>query len=624
MITAINRKMSTVKFTLVTLFVLLTTIIGMGQNPSFTVRVPAQVVEGDKFTITFRVSNAQAQLSRSNAPQLKNCTLVYGPGVSTMESYSYINGKMESSVTRDYTFTYRADKAGSITVPSLSIKEEGKTLSTNKATITILPPGKNQRRQQQPAYQDEDDDYGYGRPNAEANISANDIAVTVTMSKNHVYENEAVIASIRVYTKHDITSFRATTLPSFDGFLSEELPINEQPHLERFRGDNYYTVLVKKCLLYPQKSGKLTINSGRYDITLQTYEVVSNGFFATHRPVTKNITTNSNQVTVAVSPLPEPRPAGFNGAVGTSFKLTEKLEPSLLRTNEAATYTLSVTGTGNIKYLTAPDLDFGSNVEEYDPETTTDTKFNGTDLTGSFTATYTFVPQVEGTLHMEETPFVYFNPSTGEYVTLQIPALNNKIVKGSATASTAVGTSEAKTMDDIRYINSLADSTLQKEHHRIFNTLIYFLCYFFVILALVAAAIIYRRHLRLSADVIGRKTARANNVATKRLKAARTFLNAHNIDKFHEALSAAIWGYLSDRLAIPASALTRDNVSEKMADAGYDSNLINDAIRVLDDCEMARFTPDGGDANSAELYDNAARVINDIDSFKAPKKAPKE
>lgn len=621
MTTVNSRMMSPLRFTLATLLVLLATATGLAQQASFTARVPAQVVEGDKFTITFRVSNAQAQLSRGNAPQLKNCTLVYGPGVSTMESYSMINGKTESNVIRDYTFTYHADKAGTVTVPSISIKDGGKTLSTNKATITILPPGKNQRRQQQPAYMDEDDDPGYSRPGAAANISPNDIAVTVTMSKNHVYENEAVIASIRVYTKHDITSFRATSLPSFDGFLSEELPINEQPHLERFRGDNYYTVLVKKCLLYPQKSGKLTINSGRYDVTLQTYELVSNGFFATQRPVTKNVTTNSNQVTVAVSPLPEPRPQGFNGAVGTSFSLNGKLEPNLLRTNEAATYTLTVNGTGNIKYLTAPDLDFGSNVEEYDPETTTDTKFNGSDLTGSFTATYTFVPQTEGTLHMDETPFVYFNPSTGKYVTLQIPAIDAKILKGAATATAATGTSESKTMDDIRYINPLGDSKLYKEHHRVFNTLLYFLCYIIVILGLVGAAVIYRRHLKLSADITGRKTARANNVANKRLKVARGYLNSHATDKFHEALAAAIWGYLSDKLTIPASALTRDNISEKMADAGFSDDLVAETIRVLDDCEMARFTPDGGDATSAELYDNAARVINDIESFKLPKKA---
>lgn len=626
MTNANSIRMSYLKPVWVAILLVIATITGLAQSPSFSVRAPGQVVEGDNFTVTFRVSNGQSQLSRANAPQIKNCTLIYGPGVSTMESYSYTNGKMESSRIVDYTFTYRADKAGTVTVPTLTIKEGSKSMSSNKVSITILPPGKNQQRRQQPApvFDDDDDEPVHSRPGAAANISANDIAVTVTMSKSHVYENEAVIASIRVYTKHDITSFRATTLPSFDGFLSEELPVNEQPHLERFRGDNYYTVLVKKCLLYPQKSGKLTINSGRYDVTLQTYELVSNGFFATQRPVTKNITTNSNQVTVVVSPLPEPRPMGFNGAVGTNFSLSEKLEPSLLRTNEAATYTLTVKGTGNIKYLSAPDLDFGTNVEEYDPETDTDTKFNGTDLTGTFTATYTFVPQSEGSLHMEQTPFVYFNPATGKYVTLQIPEINQKIVKGSASATTVVGNTESKTMDDIRYINPIDSNSLFKEHNRVFNTLLYFLCYLIVVLALIGAAVIYRRNLKLSADVIGRKTARANNVAGKRLKAAKTYLNNHNTDKFHEALASAIWGYLSDRLAIPASALTRDNISDKMALAGYPENLINDTISVLDDCEMARFTPDGGNANAAELYNAAASVINNIHSFKASKKAIKE
>ncbi|MDO5394935.1 MAG: BatD family protein [Bacteroidales bacterium] len=600
-----------------TLLVFLITLAGSltasAQGASFSVHAPAQVVEGNNFTVTFRVTNANAQISKAQAPQLKGCTLLFGPGVSTMESYSFINGTAQSSVQRDYTFTYRADKAGTVTVPSLSINDNGKTLTSKRASITILPPDRSSRQQQSaPAY----DDY-QGSSGTSPDIKPNDIIVTVSMSKDKVYENEAVIATIRVYTKHDITSFRATTLPSFDGFLSEELPVNEQPHLVHFRGDNYYTVIVKKCLLYPQKAGKLTINSGRYDVTLQTYEIVSNGFFATRRPISKNITTLSNSVNVTVSPLPEPRPAGFNGAVGTAFTAKATLEPSLLRTNEAATYTLTVNGTGNIKYLTIPDIDFGTNVEEYNPESDTDTKFNGSDLTGKFTATYTFIPQHEGVLKLPETPFVYFNPATGKYVTVTIPAIERKILKGSAAPSAAMtGSSEKKDMDDILYIKPLKNETLTAEHHRVLHTLLYVLCYIIVICGLAGAVIVYRRYLKLNADVIGRRTARANSVATKRLKTARTYLNAHNAEKYHEALAAALWGYISDKLRIPASALTRDNISDQMGKAGFGKDLIDRTIKVLDDCEMARFTPDGGDSHSSQLYDETSSLIGQLESFK--------
>lgn len=618
--------MSKLKMTMAVMAVLFTALLGRAQ--SFTLRAPATAVEGEKFTITFRITNANATLSRGNAPHLNGCTLVFGPGVSTMESYSYVNGRTESMVQRDFTFTYQAGKPGKVTVPALTIRDGNRSLSTRPATITIVAAGSGHRHSApaptpMPAPDEDDfDNFGEDRRVAGGDISSNDIAVTVTLSKDHVYENEAVIASIRVYTKHDISSFRATTVPSFDGFLSEELPINEKPHQTNFRGGTYYTVLVKQCLLYPQKAGKLTINSGTYDVTLVTYEVVSNGFFATQRPVSRSFTTNSNSVSVNVSPLPEPRPAGFNGAVGTSFNISTALDPTVVRTNEAATYTLKISGTGNVKYLTAPDLDFGNNVDEYDPETTTDTKFNGSDLTGTFTATYTFVPQVVGKFHMDATPFVYFNPQTGKYVTLEIPPLTTDIVRGSAAPASDKGSKEKKTMDDIRYINPTDEGALSREHPRFFNSFVYVLLYILIIAALITAIIVYRRHVKLSADIVGRRSARANNVASRRLKAARNFLHAHNTEKFHEALASAIWGYLSDKLAIPASALTRDNISEKMTAAGISPELVTRTIGVLDDCEMARFTPDGGNASASELYERAAAAINEIDSFR-PAKAPK-
>lgn len=585
------------------------------QAASFTVRAPGQVVEGSRFTVTFRIVNGESQLSRAQAPQLKNCTLVYGPGVSTMQSSTYANGHVESTVIRDYTFTYHADKAGTTTVPSLTVKEGGRTLTTKKATITILPPDKSssQQRSSAPGYYDDDDDVAVAQP--ETKIGPNDLIVTVDMSKSRVYENEAVIASIRVYTKHDISSFRATTLPSFDGFLSEELPVNEQPHLVHFRGDNYYTVLLKKCLLYPQKSGKLTINSGQYDVTLQTYEIVSNGFFATRRPVQKNITTKSNSVSVNVTPLPEPRPAGFNGAVGTQFAVKNSLEPSLLRTNEAATYTLTVTGTGNIKYLTVPDIDFGAGVEEYEPESTTDTKFNGTDLTGTFTATYTFVPQNVGKLDVAEQTFVYFNPQTSKYVTLKIPAVERNVIKGSSAPAAAVAP-ELKEMNDILYIKSLKGAKFAMEHHRAFHDILYILCYIIVIAGLVGAVIVYRRHLRLSADIQGRKTARANRVANKRLRVARAKMKEHDNEGFYDAIASAMWGYIGDKLGIPSSALTRDNISEKLLTAGVSQELVDQTIKVLDECEMARFTPQHSDSEITSLYDEAEKTISELDAVK--------
>jgi hypothetical protein len=377
--------------------------------------------------------------------------------------------------------------------------------------------------------------------------------------------------------------------------------------------------VLKRCLLYPQKDGTLTINSGRYDVTLETYEEISNGFFITRRPIEQNITTVSNKVSVNVSPLPKPQPADFSGAVG-KFSVSTSLEPQTLRTNEAATFSYVVKGTGNIKYLKTPDLDFGPGVEEYDPESESDAHFTGSDMSGTFTATYTIVPQQVGEFNLAASKFVYFDPEKRQYVSLDIPAYNRRVAKGTATAATAVQqTGIDKSMDDILYIKPLKKGELVDEHIRTFNTSLYWLLYALVAAALITTIVVYRRQLKLNADVAGRRTARANRVANKRLKLARNEMQRHNNDAFYTALSAALWGYISDKLGIPSSALTRDNVSEKLAEAGASEELIEKTINVIDDCEMARFTPEHSDTEVSTMYQNATDVINGLEATKRNK-----
>lgn len=586
-----------------------TTLTMVAQAPSVSVHANSQVVQGRNFTVTFRVTNFEGQVSR--APEIKGCTLRYGPGIRTMMSASYTPQGSQSVQITDYTFTYYADKAGTYTIPSLSISSGGNTLKTKPFKFTVLPPDKSEQQRSQHGN-------GGGQVVESNTISPKDLIVTVSLSKDHLYEQEAVIATIKVYTKHNIVSFRATTLPSYDGFLAEDLEVSQQqPQLEHFRGENYYSLILKKSLLYPQKSGKLTINSGRYDVTLQTYEVISNGFMYTRRPIEKNITTSSNSVFVNVNALPKPQPADFSGAVG-DFKASASLEPSLLRTNEAATYTYRITGTGNIKYLTAPEIDFGSNIEEYKPESEAEANYVNGNMTGTFTAVYTIVPQQPGQFELPARDFVYFNPSTGKYVSIPLDAISSKIIKGSNTSSSAViKSSEPTKIDDILHIKSLKDETLESEPHRTAYTWSYLLCYLAVLSALIAAAIIYRRNIKLNADVQGRRTARARRIAAKRLKLARTEMQRGDNNAFYDALSSAIWGYIGDKLGIQASALTRENIQEKLVAKNISAETIDKTISLLDECEMSRFTPEKSETHISDMYNNAVDII---DSLENPKK----
>ncbi len=598
--------MSALRYYITLVIMAVVSLIATAQ--SVTIEAPATVIQGNRFSVTISVNNSDAVVR--NAPEIPNCKIFNAsrPGVSTMQSTTIINGRVESSIQRQYTYLYKAEKASTVTIPAVSVGN----MRTQAKRLTILPPDRSSQQSQSGSS-------SMPAPAASApragKVSPGDLIVTVNMSKKHLWKGEAVIATIKVYTKHNITSFRATTLPQFDGFISEELPVgSNEAQMEHFRGENYYSAVLKKCLLYPQKAGTLTINSGRYDVTLETYEPISNGFFITYRPIEQKITTTSNRISVSVEDLPQPAPDGFDGAVG-HFTATTDIAPAHPRTNEALTYTLNINGTGNIKSLSAPALSFPANVEEYTPEVVSDANFNGSDMRGTCAVTYTIVPKEVGTLNIPSWNFVYFDPAAGRYMTIKQKGYNLSVIRGSASSAEQKELGEG--LKDIRYIHRIDTASLAQKPQRTFYETFYTLLYILVLVAFVSTIIVYRKHIRAADDLAARRTARANKVATKRLRLAAKALAANDADAFHESLARALWGYISDKLRIPHSALTRDNIREKLLESGINEDLTGRTINILDQCEMARFTPDSSSPEHLKgLFDESSAVIKAVESTK--------
>lgn len=345
------------------------------------------------------------------------------------------------------------------------------------------------------------------------------------------------------------------------------------------------------------------------------YELVSNGFFQTRRPVEQQVVTQSNTATVNVIALPEPRPASFNGAVG-DFSASVSMTPTELKTNEAASYIFNVKGSGNIKYLKAPTLDLPAGIDQYTPKTDIDAHFNGTTMGGTYKVTYTLVPQQPGNFEIPASEFTYFNPTTKKYTSIPLDGFNIKVAQGASTSAVAEQTAIQKGMTDILHIRPSDPQNQVREHEFTFRTSWYIALYALTVLSFIIVLIVYRRQLKLNADITGRKRARANKEATKRLKEARKKMDKGDWDAFHEALNGALWGYLSNKLGIPASGLVRDNIAEKLRDYGVDESTITDIISILDECEMARFTPQHDNAEMSDLYNKAAEAIKQIEDTK--------
>ena len=593
-------------------FILLALLVGASSvmaQVNFTVKPPTRVYEGQRFPVTFRLTNADG--SDLKVSQINGCTLLYGPSVSTSQSYQVVNGKASSTSATEYTYYYKADQAGNFTIPSASVLADGKRYSTKAVTFTVYDAATaNTPASQRPVDVDDVDTQAAGR-----RVGNDDVFVRIILSKSSAYEQEAIGCTIKLYTKYSISSFLPTRQPAFDGFLIQEVDL--QPTLnqmETYNGQNYMTAVLKKCIIFPQKSGKLTINSGNYDISVVQYDNVNMGMFQVRQPKEAKIKVNSNSASIDIRPLPQPQPEGFTGAVG-KFSIDSRLVGNSFRTNDPATLIYTIRGTGNVKYVKEPVIDFPTEFEQYTPKSDIEAEVHGNDVSGSMTVEYTFVPQSVGDFTIGSDKFVYFDPQTKDYVTLTTPSYNIKVAKGVSAPVSSTDQKEVENKNsDIRHI-SLGDKAPQKEHRIVVLQTWSWMLYLVLLAVAVVLFAVNRRNARLNADVIGRRTAKASKVARRRLKAAESFMKTGDSDKFYEEMLRALWGYLSDKLSMPVSQLSRDNISATLASKGYSEENAEAIVSVLDDCEMARYTPDSS-SKMDSVFECGVNAINKLESNK--------
>jgi len=604
-----------VKTRIISLLYILLLTVASTVAQQVTVQAPRSVVEGSMFQVVFQLEDARADDIKVG--KIDGCTELSGPGVTSSSSITIINGKRTSSSTTGYAYTYRAVKAGTYTIPAATLTVDGKQIQSNPVQIKVLPPDSNPApgtSGNNPASPDTQ------TPGAGQNISASDIFVRIIFNKSHVYEGEAVECTLKLYTRYNsITGIQPRKLPTFDGFLIDEVdnPSREN-EIEHYNGQNYLTAELKKYIIFPQTSGQLTVTSGEYTVGVSTMQRVSHGFWGyTNIPVEQEVNLSPTKATITITPLPSPKPASFTGAVG-KFTLESRLNSDHLRTNEASSITTIITGTGNIKYVKCPQPQFPSDFEQYNPSEDVRTHIAGNTITGTVTSEFTFVPQSVGTFNIPPLEFSYFDPTKKDYVTLTAEGYNLDVERG---ASTTVGVNEQNEIrqraTDILHIHRLDHDGLKSgSHNNAIHSTGFWLAWIAIIVIAIIGLAIYRRQLRLNADIVGRKTARAGRVAKKRLRRAKGFMDSNDKEQFHAEILNALWGYISDRLIIPVADLTRSNVSEKLAGRGMSQPDIDSIIDILDECEMARYTPDATHRTPAEIYEATSQAMDTLERLK--------
>ena len=579
---------------------------------TFTVDAPRQVAEGDKFRVSFILRNADG--SDFTQPEVTGAKLLYGPSVSTSQSTSIVNGKRSDSRTQEFTMTYRADKAGKIHVGAASIMVGGKRVTSSPVTIEVLPAGSKPHQQQQqqssvPSYSDP------MTQSAGKAVTASDLFVRIELNKQHVYEQQAVECNIKLYTKYQISEFVPLIQPSFDGFLIEDIPIQAALNrIETLNGQQYYVATLKRCILYPQQSGKLKITSGTYDVGVWQYDTYSSIWGNISKPVEKKLKLDNHSEPVTILPLPEPKPASFTGAVGR-FNVTADLQPSTgFKTYSAANYRYIISGTGNIKYIKAPEVKFPDQFDVYDPKTDAQVNDAAGNMSGKVIVNYSFIPQYAGEFEIPAGEFTYFDPDAGTYETLTVPACHLSVAKGEGQPSNHY---RLKNMD-IRPIK-VGDLGLKKSHSYIVDSRAYWLWFLLPLLAMGALLLYYRKQLKERADVRRLRAKRASRVAQRRLKAARGFASRGDRSGFYAEMLNALWGYMSDKLSIPVSELSKDNINAELERYGIDVSLRQASMDLIDKCEFAQYAPELASGDMNAVLDEAADVIDRLESVKRKK-----
>lgn len=599
---------------LTTLFTILCTLTGFAAgNVSFSVNVRDRNIRvGDKFQVTFVLKNASGT-PNLGSPEIPGCRLTFGPGISRAQSYSNINGRAESSSSIEYTYTYVAEKEGKATVPSMTVNVDGKKYSSQATVINVLASSASVPQPASPSSRPVSIDDPTTQT-TDRSVKGNDVFIRIITSPNTCYEQEAIECVIKLYTKYNISEFMPITQPAFNGFTVEDLPIQSSLNeMENVNGQQYATAVVKKCILFPQKSGSLTINSGTYDLTVVQYDQINLGFYSAYQPQTKKIRVNSNSATLNVQPLPSPQPAGFNGAVG-QFKVNVGLSSNSFRTNEPVTLNYTISGSGNIRYIKDVEIDFPSEFEQYSPQHNVDAKVNGNNVTGTSVTELTFVPKETGKFTIKVPEFVYFDPVKKEYVTIEGKQFELNVSKGISGAPADRKDIASKNVD-ILYIRPISDN-LNHNHDFIISSVWYWGLILLLTCGGTGYIIYFNSRRKRSADVTGLKKSKANRVARKRLKLAEKYMSQNNREKFYEEILRAMWGYFSDKLSIPVADLSRSSIENQLQLKNVDQNVNSEIIALLDSCEMARYTPSGGSSELTSVYDRACSVINSLEKQK--------
>ena len=442
-------------FTLILSFL---TTATMWADPTFRASAPSSVAVGQQFrleyVVTARASGISVDLKDSDFDVL------YGPATSSSSSTSIVNGQMSSEVRTTFSYVLSATKEGTFTLPAATIKVDGETLTSNSVSIKVLPAD------QQPAGQSSGARSQQG--GAQAKFNKDDVHLVLDLSKTTAYEGEAIVATLKLYWRNtQMSNPSDVKLPDFEGFTVQDMDNdNAQASLERFNGANYQMYPLVKWLLFPSRSGELTIPAASLTANVAVVSTRrTGGFFDWPMEYTENVAVplRSAARKVNVKALPAGKPSSYMNAVG-NFNVKSVLTADKVRANDAVIYRITIDGVGNLKYVKEPEPEFPTDFEVFDPKVDLSTRATSSGVQGKKTIEYTVIPRHAGKFEIPALVFSYFDVKSGQYKTIRTDSHTLEVEKGPNEGNAGggavdfTGTNQERIRvlgNDIRYLHSV-------------------------------------------------------------------------------------------------------------------------------------------------------------------------
>ena len=609
------------------LLVALLSSVQLWAQVTFKAEAPLLVSTTERFQVRFSVNQEPDGDNTLNVPSFEGFKVIAGPAVATGKEIQWINGHQTTNYSRTYTYVLIPETAGKHTIGAASIDVDGKTYKTKPLLIEVIDENAaSANANKQPAQQQQQQHSApAAKPkpqSAEESVGRDDIFIMLNVSDKNVYKGEAVRVTLMLYTRVGYPEIESFNMPTFNDFWTQELHARGEQSRAEYKGKIYDTYKLTEHIVAPQRTGKITISPAELNVGVPVVTHTNSGsiFHSSRHVNLVRRALRSAPVTINVKEFPANAPASFSGAVGT-FSMSSVAPEIEMNANSSNEIKVTISGSGNLKFVTAPKLTLPESFEVYDTKVVDNVRTSAAGSSGSITYTYPFVARAAGEFIIEPLVFTYFDLKSEQYKSLSTERYVITVKDDGSAVAKSVDSSRGyaeyggrmKQLDrDIRFIHTGKLATAASSIFVLSPA--YWLVVVVIIALFVVAYHLLRKRIRQNRNVVARRMRQADKVAVQRLRLAERSMHEGNRHAFYEEMLRAMWGYISDKFNIPVSNLTKETIREVLYRRGVSAADAEQFCQIISRSDEAQYAP-STESDMGEVYADAVSVISKIESI---------